>query len=250
MSSQLIYGINAVMMLLDKSPQRVRKLILNKNRDDKRMRLLREIVLNLNLCVEELSALAMDKAYPDYVHQGVVALIDKNINYGENDFERLLANCTAAALILILDGITDPHNLGACLRAADAAGVDFVIIPKDKSAGITPLVSKIASGAAEVLPIVQVTNLARAMQKLKRLGVWLYGTHLNAEQSLYDIDFTGPSALVMGAEGSGIRRLTAEECDMLCDLPMSGHVESLNVAVACGIGLYEIVRQRRLHSRF
>ncbi len=246
MSVQLIYGINAVMMLLNKSPQRVQKVILNKNRDDARMRALRDLICNLGLFVEELPSIEMDKSYPDYVHQGVVALISKNINYGENSLESLLANCTNPPLILILDGITDPHNLGACLRAADAAGVDFVIIPKDKSAGVTPLVSKIASGAAEVLPIVQVTNLARAMQKLKSLGVWLYGTDLNAEKSLYDLELTGPSALVMGSEGSGIRRLTAKECDVLCDLPMSGHVESLNVAVACGICLYEAVRQRRL----
>jgi 23S rRNA (guanosine2251-2'-O)-methyltransferase len=249
MNSQLIYGINAVMMLLDKSPHRVQKVILNKNRDDKRMRSLREIIFNLNLSFEDLSSIEMDKSYPDCVHQGVVALIDKNINYGENDIEQLIANCTSAALVLILDGITDPHNLGACLRAADAAGVDFVVIPKDKSAGVTPIVSKIASGAAEVLPIVQVTNLARAMQKLKSLGVWLYGTHLDTKKSLYDIDFTGPSALVMGSEGSGIRRLTAQECDELCYLPMLGHVQSLNVAVACGIGLYEVARQREFKKK-
>lgn len=246
MSVQLIYGINAVMMLLSKSPERVQKIILNKTRDDARMRSLRELAGKLELCIEELSSLEIDKSYPDYVHQGVVALISKNVNYVENDIEKLLANCSNNAFILILDGITDPHNLGACLRAADAAGVDFVVIPKDKSAGITPLVSKVASGAAEILPIVQVTNLARAMQKLKSLGVWLYGTHLEAQQSIYDLDLTGSVAFVMGSEGSGIRRLTAKECDVLCDLPMSGHVQSLNVAVACGICLYEVVRQRRL----
>lgn len=246
MSEQLIYGINPVMMLLSKSPERIKKLILNKNRDDARMRALRELAGDLDINVEEFSTLELDKLYPDFVHQGVVASISKNNNYGENDIEYLLSKCLKSALILILDGITDPHNLGACLRAADASGVDFVIIPKDKSACVTPLVSKVASGAAEVLPIVQVTNLARAMQKLKSLGVWLYGTHLDASKSLYDIDFTGPSAIVLGAEGSGIRRLTAKECDVLCDLPMQGHVQSLNVAVACGVCLYEIVRQRRL----
>lgn len=245
MSTQLIYGINSVMMLLNKAPQRIKKIIINKNRDDKRMRLLREAIVKFNLPFEELEATEIDKSYPDYVHQGVVALITENSFYSEKDLDLLLKNCSKAALILILDGITDPHNLGACLRAADAAGVDFVVMPKDKNAGITPLVSKVASGAAEILPIVQVANLARAMQKLKNLGVWLYGTHLDADKSLYDLDFTGPCALVMGSEGSGIRRLTAEECDYLCNLPMSGHVESLNVAVACGICLYEVVRQRR-----
>ena len=148
-------------------------------------------------------------------------------------------------MILILDGITDPHNLGACLRTADAAGVDFVIIPKDKSAAITPVVSKVACGAAESVLVVRVTNLARAISTLKEHGVWIYGAAGEAEHSIYDLDFTGSIGIVMGAEGSGLRRLTRELCDGLFSLPMQGEVSSLNVSVATGISLYEIARKNK-----
>lgn len=147
-------------------------------------------------------------------------------------------------LILILDGITDPHNLGACLRSADATGVDFVVIPKDKSASITPVVSKVACGAAESIPLVRVTNLARAMDILKQQGVWIFGAAGEAENLLYAMDCSGNIALVMGAEGTGLRRLTREHCDGLFSLPMMGSVESLNVSVATGVSLYEVIRQR------
>jgi len=153
-------------------------------------------------------------------------------------------------LILILDGITDPHNLGACLRSADATGVDFVMIPKDKSASVTPVVSKVACGAAESVPLVRVTNLVRAMDILKEQGVWIYGAAGEAKCSLYQIDCTGMVAIAMGAEGEGLRRLTREHCDgLFCDglfsLPMAGSVNSLNVSVATGVSLYEVVRQRQ-----
>jgi 23S rRNA (guanosine2251-2'-O)-methyltransferase len=147
-------------------------------------------------------------------------------------------------LLLVLDGITDPHNLGACLRAADGAGVHGVIVPKDRSASINATVSKVASGAAEVVPIITATNLARTMREMQELGIWLIGTDDQAEKSIYDVDLKGPTAIVMGAEGEGMRRLTRETCDQLVNIPMQGAVESLNVSVATGVTLYEARRQR------
>ena len=166
----------------------------------------------------------------------------------EGDLESVLEGKTAA-LVLVLDCIQDPHNLGACLRTADAAGVDVVIVPKDKSAPITDTVRRVACGAVERLPIVRVTNLARAMDKLKELGVWLVGTADEATQSIYEIDLKGPIGLVMGAEGAGMRRLTGERCDFLAKVPMFGKVECHNVSVATGVCLFEAVRQRHGLSR-
>ena len=148
------------------------------------------------------------------------------------------------SLILVLDGVTDPHNLGACLRSADAAGVHAVVVPKDKSADLSPTVRKVACGAAEVVPFVRVTNLSRTLEALKERGVWLFGAAGEAEKSIYDNDLTGSMALVMGAEGAGLRRLTREHCDHLVKLPMAGSVSSLNVSVATGVCLFEAVRQR------
>jgi 23S rRNA (guanosine2251-2'-O)-methyltransferase len=147
--------------------------------------------------------------------------------------------------LLVLDGVQDPHNLGACLRSADAAGVDAVIVPKDKAAGLTPVVRKVACGAAENVPFFQVTNLARTLRDLQERGIWLIGAAGEAESSLYQADLRGPLALVMGAEEQGMRRLTREHCDVLVNIPMAGSVESLNVSVATGICLFEAVRQRR-----
>lgn len=245
MSEQLIYGIHAVSAVLNKSSGRVRKLVVNCSRQDKRMQDLRVKARDSKLFIEEVSATVMQKLYPEFVHQGVVAYVDPGLNYTEKDIPNLIGQIKSKALILILDGITDPHNLGACLRVSDAAGVDFVIIPKDKNAELTPLVRKIASGAAEFVPVITVTNLARVIKKLKSLGVWVYGTHLDAKQSLYDTDLTDHAAIVFGSEGCGMRHLTTQECDFLCDVPMLGSVGSLNVAVACGVFLYEAVRQRR-----
>ncbi len=163
--------------------------------------------------------------------------------YEEGDLAALLEGKTAP-LVLVLDCVQDPHNLGACLRTADAAGVDAVILPKDKSAPITDTVRRVACGAAERVPIVRVTNLARAMDKLKELGIWLVGTGDEATQTVYEIDLKGPMGLVMGAEGAGMRRLTGERCDFLAKVPMFGKVECLNVSVATGVCLFEAVRQR------
>jgi 23S rRNA (guanosine2251-2'-O)-methyltransferase len=163
----------------------------------------------------------------------------------EEDLEGLLDVLEEDPLLLILDGVQDPHNLGACLRTAEAAGVHAVIVPKDRAVGITPIVRKAAAGAAEIIPVVQVTNLARVLRLLKQRGVWLYGTSDQAQANLWQQDLRGPLALVMGGEGDGLRRLTAELCDHLVAIPMAGRIESLNVSVATGVCLYEIRRQRQ-----
>jgi 23S rRNA (guanosine2251-2'-O)-methyltransferase len=178
-------------------------------------------------------------------HQGVIAGFRGGNVMAEGQLEAVLAGIESEPLILVLDEVQDPHNLGACLRTAEAAGVDLVIVSKDRSSSITPVVRRAASGAAETLPIIQATNLARVLRELKKHGVWLAGTSDAAPASLYETDLTGPLALVMGGEGKGIRRLTADLCDYLVSIPMAGHVESLNVSVATGVCLFEIARQRR-----
>ena len=177
-------------------------------------------------------------------HQGVLAWVRSPKPRLEKDLPDLLQGLDRPPFLLILDGVQDPHNLGACLRTADAAGVHAVIAPKDNAAGLTPTVCKVASGAAETVAYVQVTNLARAMDRLKEQGIWLTGTAGEATTDVYQADLKGPLGLVMGAEGSGLRRLTRERCDHLVRLPMLGRVESLNVSVATGICLYEALRQR------
>jgi 23S rRNA (guanosine2251-2'-O)-methyltransferase len=165
-------------------------------------------------------------------------------HYDEHDLESLLAAATGPALLLILDGVQDPHNLGACLRSAAAAGATAVVIPKDKSAPVNATVRKTSAGAADRIPIVRVTNLARTLETMKQAGVWMVGLAGEATQSLYAVDLTGPIGIVMGGEGEGMRRLTREHCDYLAQIPMSGAVESLNVSVATGIALFEVKRQR------
>ena len=181
-------------------------------------------------------------------HQGVVAFAEP-ASLARNVAELLDSLGDKNPLLLILDGITDPHNLGACLRVADGAGADAIIVPKDRSAQLNTTVSKVASGAAEIMPFVAVTNLARSMRELQEAGVWLIGTSDDAEKTLYEVDLTGPVAIVMGAEGEGMRRLTKETCDELVSIPMFGGVESLNVSVASGVCLYEAVRQRILKAK-
>jgi 23S rRNA (guanosine2251-2'-O)-methyltransferase len=184
-------------------------------------------------------------------HQGVVAVLDQAAEaeagglMSEADLSEHLSKVTVP-LILILDGVTDPHNLGACLRSADAAGVTAVVFPKDKSADVNDVARKVASGAAETVPWVRVTNLARTIESLKQAGVWVIGTDGDAEESLYEQDLSGPCAMVLGSEGAGMRRLTRDLCDFVVKLPMAGSVSSLNVSVAAGVCLFEAVRQRGL----
>ncbi|PLP93910.1 23S rRNA (guanosine(2251)-2'-O)-methyltransferase RlmB [Pseudomonas sp. FFUP_PS_473] len=239
-----IYGVHAVEALLRHHPKRVKQIWLSEGRSEPRIQALLELAGQNRVAVGQAERRELD-AWVEGVHQGVVAEVSPSQVWGENMLEELLERTEGSPLILVLDGVTDPHNLGACLRTADAAGATAVIVPKDKSATLTPVVRKVACGAAEVIPLIAVTNLARTLEKLQQRGLWVVGTAGEAEQELYQQDMTGPIVLVMGAEGKGMRRLTREHCDFLVKLPMAGSVSSLNVSVATGVCLFEAVRQRR-----
>jgi len=245
MSADWIYGIHAVAALLERRPERIAQLRVQEGRNDQRMQQLIAQAAGAGIAVEQVARSQLDEQLDGGRHQGVAARLSANHEYREADIATLLER-SAKPFVLVLDGVTDPHNLGACLRSADAAGVDLVIAPRDKAAGLTPVVRKVACGAAEVVPFVQVTNLARTLRALQDMGVWIVGTAGEADSLLYDQDMTGPVALVLGAEGGGMRRLTREYCDFLVKLPMAGSVSSLNVSVAAGICLFEVVRQRRV----
>ena len=238
-----IYGVHAVEALLRHHPKRVKQVWLAESRQDPRIQALLALAAESRVSVGNCERREMD-AWVVGVHQGVVAEVSPSQVWGEAMLEELLDRSEGVPLLLVLDGVTDPHNLGACLRTADAAGALAVIVPKDKSATLNATVRKVACGAAEVIPLVAVTNLARTLEKLQQRGLWLVGTAGEAEQELYQQDMTGPTVLVMGAEGKGMRRLTREHCDYLVRLPMAGSVSSLNVSVAAGVCLFEAVRQR------
>ena len=242
-----VYGIHAVENALVQDGK-VKEVRLQEGRDDKKMQRIIKLCQAQKIRVSQVPRRDLDQLFSKskerVVHQGVVALAEVTKTGDEKDLERLVKNLDAVPLIVILDGVTDPHNLGACLRSADAAGAHAVVIPKDKSATINATVSKVACGAAESMPVFSVTNLARTMKKLQDLGVWIFGTAGEATQTVYEQDLTIPTAIVMGAEGDGMRRLTREQCDYLIKLPMAGVVTSLNVSVATGVCLYEVVRQR------
>ena len=244
MSEQLVYGIHAVGALITNPQRDIKQIFFNQDRHDKRLIYLIAQIQAQDIPLVALSAAKIATKFPDVVHQGIVAMVTPMPVLHEKDLPQLLQNTTKPPLILILDGVTDPHNLGACLRSADAVGVTCVIIPKDKSATLTSVVSKVACGAAESVPVIRVTNLVRTMESLKELGIWIYGAADEAEYSLYDLDGHAPIALILGAEGEGLRRLTREHCDGLFSIPMLGSVSSLNVSVATGVALYEVVRQR------
>ena len=238
-----IYGVHAVEALLRHHPKRVKQIWLSEGRSEPRVQALLELAAQNRVAVGQAERRELD-AWVEGVHQGVVAEVSPSQVWGEAMLEELLDRTESVPLLLVLDGVTDPHNLGACLRTADAAGALAVIVPKDKSATLTAAVRKVACGAAEVIPLVAVTNLARTLEKLQQRGLWIVGTAGEAEQELYQHDMTGPTVLVMGAEGKGMRRLTREHCDYLVKLPMAGSVSSLNVSVATGVCLFEAVRQR------
>jgi len=245
--SHIVAGIHAVRSAIKHGKNQVDQLWLDLSRKDKRLHELEVEAKQLGIRVSRTQKKVLDDMSPDVNHQGAVAQVKAPSSLGEKQLYGLLDEIDGPVLLLVLDGVTDPHNLGACLRSADAAGVNAVIAPKDKSAGLTPVACKVASGAAETIPYVQVTNLARTLDKLKNeYNIWLIGTAGEAEASLYDIDLKGNLAVVMGAEGKGMRRLTREACDALVKLPMQGSVESLNVSVATGVCLFEAVRQRSL----
>ncbi|MCO8162724.1 23S rRNA (guanosine(2251)-2'-O)-methyltransferase RlmB [Pseudomonas sp. 21LCFQ010] len=238
-----VYGVHAVEALLRHHPKRVKQIWLAEGRSEPRVQNLVELATQNRVQIGQAERREMD-AWVEGVHQGVVAEVSPSQVWGEAMLDELLERHEGAPLLLVLDGVTDPHNLGACLRTADAAGALAVIVPKDKSATLNATVRKVACGAAEVIPLVAVTNLARSLEKLQKRGVWIVGTAGEAEQELYQQDLTGPIAIVMGAEGKGMRRLTREHCDFLVRLPMAGSVSSLNVSVATGVCLFEAQRQR------
>ncbi|SFP66953.1 23S rRNA (guanosine(2251)-2'-O)-methyltransferase RlmB [Pseudomonas borbori] len=243
-----IYGVHAVEALLRHHPKRVKQVWLAEGRNDPRVQTLLALAADARVAVGQCERREMD-AWVEGVHQGVVAEVSPSQVWGEAMLEELLDRAIGPPLLLVLDGVTDPHNLGACLRTADAAGALAVIVPKDKSATLNATVRKVACGAAEVIPLVAVTNLARSLEKLQQRGLWVVGTAGEAEQELYQHDMTGPTVLVMGAEGKGMRRLTREHCDYLVKLPMAGSVSSLNVSVATGVCLFEALRQRSGKSK-
>ena len=238
-----LYGIHALEAVMEREPERLIELYILKGRDDKPINDMVSQARRFGISVQFCQRKALDEKVNGEQHQGVVARARPGKQYDESDLDKIVAE-SPKPFLLILDGVTDPHNLGACLRTADAAGIDAIVVPKDNSVALTPVVRKVASGAADLVPLVQVTNLARTLRQLQDAGVWIVGTAGEAQQSLYDCKMTGPVALVMGAEGKGMRRLTREHCDELIKLPMAGTVSSLNVSVATGICLYEIVRQR------
>lgn len=243
MSNELIFGFHALDALLDVHPEKVLEVWMLKGRDDERLNGLQARLLEVGVKTQLANRTALDSKAKGGQHQGVVAKVQALPTLNETDLEQLLAS-QDTPFLLVLDGVTDPHNLGACLRTADAAGVHGVIVPKDNSASLTPVVRKVASGAAEVVPLFQVTNLARTLRMLQDKGVWVVGTAGEADHSVYQSTFSGALALVMGAEEKGMRRLTREHCDELVSIPMAGSVSSLNVSVATGVCLFEMVRQR------
>src|SRR5688572_7000673 len=230
----LVHGLHAVRWLLQRNPQRVRELWLQKGRDDARIREIADLAAHTGINVQHADYRTLDTMTGEATHQGVVAAVTPAQSWDESHLQKYLDELTVPPLLLLLDGVRDPHNLGACLRTADACGVHAVMIPKDRAVSLNATVRKVAAGAAETVPLVTVTNLARSMSMLKEREFWLVGAAADASQPAFKADLTGPLAVVMGGEGQGLRRLTRESCDLIVSLPMSGAVESLNVSVATG----------------
>ncbi len=242
--AERVFGLHAVTSLLERNPARVSLLQVLESRDDPRIKRVLDLAGKANVPVRRVSRRELDELVPGVSHQGVVAETGEANNVSEHELTGFIEQLEHPAFLLILDGIQDPHNLGACIRSADAAGVDAVILPRDRSAPMNATVRKVACGAAEVVPVVRVTNLARVMRQLRDAGIWIYGAAGEAETCLYDTDLSGSLALVLGGEGKGLRRLTREHCDGLASIPLAGSVSSLNVSVATGICLFEARRQR------
>lgn len=248
-NDEIVFGIHAVNALLDSAPERFIEMWLLKGRDDERLLPMLNLARKYGISTQMVQRRVLDDKSDGEQHQGVIARIKPGKVLTEHDLDDIISLTEKNGnlpFLLILDGVTDPHNLGACLRNADAAGVQAIIVPKDNAAKITATVRKVAVGAAESVPLVQVTNLSRTMKHLQQMGIWVVGTAGETDTCLYDVKLSGPIALVMGAEGKGMRRLTRENCDQLVKLPMAGNVSSLNVSVATGICLFEMVRQRSI----
>ncbi|MEQ1439566.1 23S rRNA (guanosine(2251)-2'-O)-methyltransferase RlmB [Fontimonas sp. SYSU GA230001] len=237
----LIGGFHAVLAALEDAHDKPFEVLIADSRRDERMHKVQQLAQRANVRLRVVPRSELDLKAAGLRHQGVLAYVPEKAFEAE---DLLYRSAEPQRLLLALDGVQDPHNLGACLRTAEAVGVAAVIIPKDRSAGLTAVARKAAAGAAERVPIVTVTNLARTLERLKELGYWITGLAGEAQETLYDVDFTGPAVLVMGAEGEGLRRLTRETCDRLVKIPMQGKTESLNVSVAAAVCLYEAWRQR------
>jgi 23S rRNA (guanosine2251-2'-O)-methyltransferase len=244
--ASLLIGIHSVDSALTGVPGRLKVIRIAQECRNPRVRVLAERAGEQGIRVEIESRAVLDRRSDGQRHQDIIAEFEAGNCLTEKDLDGLLESLEGPPLLLVLDGVQDPHNLGACLRTADAAGVNLVILTKDRSAGLTPVARRAASGAAEVLPILVATNLARVLRRLKEHGVWLAGTTGECGQKLYDMDLSGPLALVMGSEGKGMRRLTSELCDFHLRIPMCGSVSSLNVSVATAVCLYEVLRQRSI----
>ena len=242
-ATHTLAGFHSVIARLRQAPESIREIYVEAQRRDKRMVAFVEQASQAGCKVHPVGADRLDGLAGGSRHQGVVAIADAHRL--ADDLDEILDSVQGPALLLVLDGITDPHNLGACLRTADAAGVHAVIAPRDRSAGLNTTVRRVACGAAESVPYLMVTNLARTMRELKERDIWLIGTDDGASQSIHQTDTRRSTAWVMGAEGEGMRRLTRETCDELVHIPMLGSVESLNVSVATAVCLYETVRQRQ-----
>ncbi len=255
-ATETLYGLHAVRTLLQRAPQRLRCLRIASSRDDPRIAELLRLAHAARCPVERVDGKALQRELGAAVHQGVAAEVEPLRPWTEDE---LLGTLRAAAerregtgggtiaedpLLLVLDGVQDPHNLGACLRTADACGVLAVVVPRDRAAQLSPTVRKVAAGAAETTPVVAVTNLARTLRRMKEAGLWIVGADLQGSKPASELDLKGPVAIVMGAEGRGLRQLTRQRCDFLARLPLLGAVESLNVSVATGMLLYEVLRQR------
>ena len=243
MSLKLLFGFHAVSVRLKVAPKSIRELYVDATRRDQRMRQFLAKAEEAGLEVIEVDDDRLQKLCGTHRHQGVAARVEA-LSQARSIDDLLDDLGDQPPLLLVLDGVTDPHNLGACLRVADGAGAHAVIAPKDHAVGVNATVAKVASGAAETVPYFMVTNLARTLNELKERDIWIIGTSDDAPGSLYQADFKRPSALVLGAEGSGMRQLTRKHCDELVSIPMMGAVESLNVSVASAVGLYEARRQR------
>ncbi len=246
-ASQWIAGINAVAAAIEHDAEHVREVLLEAGAKNPRIADIEANARRAGIDVRRVAQQALDGVAGGLRHQGAVARYAAAKTWDESELPALVEAAAGKALVLVLDGVQDPHNLGACLRSAAAAGVTAVVIPKDKAAQVNATVRKTAAGAADSIPVVRATNLARCLRDLQQLGVWTYGLAGDAQASFYDLDLTGNVALVLGGEADGLRRLTREQCDQLATIPMPGAgqgVESLNVSVAAGVALFEVVRQR------
>ncbi|MBB6244536.1 MULTISPECIES: 23S rRNA (guanosine(2251)-2'-O)-methyltransferase RlmB [unclassified Rhodanobacter] len=244
MSESWIVGINPVEGALSNDAERVRELVIEQGQRNARVLELAERAKALKITVNHRPREQLDKLAGEARHQGVAALYEAPPMAHENDLAALMERDGSNTLVLVLDGVTDPHNLGACLRSSAAAKVTAVIVPKDRAVGLTPVVRRASAGGADRVPLIAVTNLARTLRELKDAGVWITGLDGETETSIYAVDFKGPVAIVLGSEGEGMRRLTRELCDFVAKIPMPGTMESLNVSVATGVVLFEALRQR------